>query len=63
MKLAHGWNPANLAGMPFSILERIDVGETDVGHIVGAMSVPFSILERIDVGETSSRRSVGGLGR
>ena len=38
----------------FSILERIDVGET-----VGSASPPppataFSILERIDVGETTS---------
>jgi len=37
----------------FSILERIDVGETN--HATGqtpGLSRPFSILERIDVGET-----------
>jgi len=38
---------------PFSILERIDVGETQCmersRHICRQ---PFSILERIDVGET-----------
>jgi len=40
-------------GGTFSILERIDVGETGTGTpgLVNA-ACPFSILERIDVGET-----------
>jgi len=39
----------------FSILERIDVGETHgQPGIACAPSTTFSILERIDVGETSS---------
>ena len=37
----------------FSILERIDVGETFQRAILATSSdAPFSILERIDVGET-----------
>ncbi len=37
----------------FSILERIDVGETLLAVIANLQArVPFSILERIDVGET-----------
>ena len=39
----------------FSILERIDVGETKRGERVHTLSVTFSILERIDVGETKNR--------
>ncbi len=38
----------------FSILERIDVGETNCGALPAAgLAIPFSILERIDVGETN----------
>ena len=38
---------------PFSILERIDVGETVISSIGEIFDyLPFSILERIDVGET-----------
>ena len=38
---------------PFSILERIDVGETKSGvTLLAARPGTFSILERIDVGET-----------
>jgi len=40
----------------FSILERIDVGETDRAGRMQPWPSAFSILERIDVGET--RRSV-----
>jgi len=37
----------------FSILERIDVGETPVITLAALVAVAsFSILERIDVGET-----------
>jgi len=37
----------------FSILERIDVGETQIEQIAAHHLVDaFSILERIDVGET-----------
>ena len=36
----------------FSILERIDVGETPVAREAFLTSSAFSILERIDVGET-----------
>jgi len=40
----------------FSILERIDVGET-LGITLDMTQVKtFSILERIDVGETRARR-------
>ena len=39
----------------FSILERIDVGETQDGALLpGWEQASFSILERIDVGETAS---------
>ncbi len=43
---------------PFSILERIDVGETSrvALIVVGAALLSFSILERIDVGETKQER-------
>ena len=41
---------------PFSILERIDVGETTgEQHLRQQRTGSFSILERIDVGETSHR--------
>ena len=36
----------------FSILERIDVGETVGAASSAAIAFTFSILERIDVGET-----------
>ncbi len=45
---------------PFSILERIDVGETSGRRTELPDLAPFSILERIDVGETFS--SLSGLG-
>ncbi len=42
---------------PFSILERIDVGETMSVRMTGPTATPpFSILERIDVGETRKGR-------
>ena len=37
----------------FSILERIDVGETFDVVFVDCLAQAFSILERIDVGETA----------
>ena len=37
----------------FSILERIDVGETPGAGVDAGGYTPFSILERIDVGETT----------
>jgi len=40
----------------FSILERIDVGETPRPGVPGEVSEAFSILERIDVGETTIAR-------
>ncbi len=40
------------ASPAFSILERIDVGETESVRSGRARTQPFSILERIDVGET-----------
>ncbi len=42
---------------PFSILERIDVGETlGTGRESELQALTFSILERIDVGETPRTR-------
>ena len=38
---------------PFSILERIDVGETTYQVEITISGLTFSILERIDVGETA----------
>ena len=38
--------------LTFSILERIDVGETSVSLQEMRHLLAFSILERIDVGET-----------
>ncbi len=38
--------------LSFSILERIDVGETAAADAFSLVAAPFSILERIDVGET-----------
>ncbi len=38
--------------LAFSILERIDVGETGTAGIISTIAKTFSILERIDVGET-----------
>jgi len=38
--------------VPFSILERIDVGETMARWLTARHYYAFSILERIDVGET-----------
>ena len=46
---------------PFSILERIDVGETLLGSRRGVEHAPFSILERIDVGETGKHVHTVGL--
>ncbi len=47
-----------VAAVPFSILERIDVGETfRETHAFPTQLFPFSILERIDVGETHYRGS------
>ena len=42
--------------IPFSILERIDVGETATASLINNNHRTFSILERIDVGETRSAR-------
>ena len=39
-------------GRAFSILERIDVGETGPPALAAPQASSFSILERIDVGET-----------
>ena len=44
--------PFRTPSSPFSILERIDVGETGDAGPVDAWAGSFSILERIDVGET-----------
>ena len=45
-----------IATLPsFSILERIDVGETPERQLAVVDGAPFSILERIDVGETDRR--------
>ena len=41
-----------MRGLSFSILERIDVGETRRSPLRPAWNATFSILERIDVGET-----------
>ena len=42
-----------LSTKTFSILERIDVGETSLQDMpIGISCNTFSILERIDVGET-----------
>ena len=46
--------------MSFSILERIDVGETKFFAEHKAEILTFSILERIDVGETRDL-NVGAL--
>ena len=46
---------------PFSILERIDVGETKLQQCsLSNLLSPFSILERIDVGETGGGGWGGG---
>ncbi len=43
-----------VAPSAFSILERIDVGETSAVESAASLAIsPFSILERIDVGETA----------
>ncbi len=42
----------------FSILERIDVGETCPPGRYGLVPRTFSILERIDVGETHQRANI-----
>ena len=44
-----------LAYPSFSILERIELGETTAESLTRLMPRPFSILERIELGETSSR--------
>ena len=43
---------SQLAAYAFSILERIDVGETKRPWQTSPCRATFSILERIDVGET-----------
>ena len=48
---------------PFSILERIDVGETLGWGLSKAGCGAFSILERIDVGETPERAGIRDGGR
>ena len=47
----------------FSILERIDVGETYALKIANNACSAFSILERIDVGETSEAVAAEAFGR
>jgi len=42
----------------FSILERIDVGETTPLTALNFVSMAFSILERIDVGETMQTEGI-----
>ncbi len=61
MKLTPGELP-QLVQFPFSILERIDVGETEFRALCGAWvdKLTFSILERIDVGETMKLASLFG---
>ena len=55
----HAARAQNVRGRTFSILERIDVGETSrSGRLPRNNTPPFSILERIDVGET-----IPGFGR
>ena len=44
----------------FSILERIDVGETTSSAVILSPLGAFSILERIDVGETSCIQRLPG---
>jgi len=44
----------------FSILERIDVGETSCWYQCWPHRAAFSILERIDVGETCTHPVPGG---
>ena len=50
----HHRRESNRVGGTFSILERIDVGETVQSCRRVFRPEPFSILERIDVGETSA---------
>ena len=46
--------------MPFSILERIELGETDAAGIITANGYKaFSILERIELGETKTQLQNG----
>ena len=50
----------NAATSAFSILERIDVGETLQALVRSVLNQPaFSILERIDVGETDPSWGIG----
>ena len=52
----HAVAPIRAAVQPFSILERIDVGETKISGDSRPMPLTtFSILERIDVGETNAQ--------
>ena len=46
------WSEVDVGRGTFSILERIDVGETPARRAMHVPRAPFSILERIDVGET-----------
>ena len=48
-----GSSNARYSTAPFSILERIDVGETLLRPTRTPNARAFSILERIDVGETN----------
>ena len=41
-----------MARRAFSILERIELGETETGSAAAHPRRPFSILERIELGET-----------
>ena len=51
---ANGWT---VVGLTFSILERIELGETFFPlPVYYAPVLPFSILERIELGETSGAR-------
>ena len=57
MKLNSSATP-HLATYSFSILERIDVGETVWSCPVCRARITFSILERIDVGETTASMTI-----
>ena len=52
---------ASSAFQTFSILERIDVGETHRNEGRQRNNRPFSILERIDVGETCRNIAYAGF--
>jgi len=52
VKLAQASFFSSERNFSFSILERIDVGETSGAASLAVGDTTFSILERIDVGET-----------